>query len=367
MSAGLLGAGAVHGPVHRPTAAVRARHERKQSIPQAELARLVAEWSTGVEPTEVAGIAEVLERGRFVPAHRTALRCGGTTVSYGELFESLDRRTAVAGCSERAGIWPRVAAATAAVRAGAPLPVPTPHGRTVLVGAGALAAAAADRRSVAAECWENTDRATGSAHIRLLAAPRAGHDLLIELLAAIADGATLVVATDDEHADPAALAELIAEHSVTHVVADLGMLAAFDDIGVTTLPTVRRWDVAGTACPASLSRLLTALSPRSTARAAYRLPEYAGPAARGPLDGTGRMRPIPGARLLVLNHAGHPVPPGMVGEIYLGGVSLAHGYAEPAETAQRFVTVPFLPGVRLLRTGESARWTTDGWLVDATA
>ena len=56
-------------------------------------------------------------------------------------------------------------------------------------------------------------------------------------------------------------------------------------------------------------------------------------------------------------------PPGVVGEIYVGGWGVARGYLNrPELSAQRFIADPFMPGRRLYRSGDLARWGADGQL-----
>jgi amino acid adenylation domain-containing protein len=73
---------------------------------------------------------------------------------------------------------------------------------------------------------------------------------------------------------------------------------------------------------------------------------------------------IDNTQVYVLDAHGQLVLPGTSGELYVGGVCLARGYfARAGLTAEKFVPHPFgEPGERLYRSGDLARWRTDGTL-----
>lgn len=72
-------------------------------------------------------------------------------------------------------------------------------------------------------------------------------------------------------------------------------------------------------------------------------------------------RPPPEAAAYVL-FTSNPVPPGVTGEVHIGGAGVARGYVgAPGLTAARFAPDPLadLPGSRLYRTGDLGRWLPD--------
>ncbi|UGT59907.1 non-ribosomal peptide synthetase [Nocardia asteroides] len=187
---------------------------------------------------------------------------------------------------------------------------------------------------------------------------------LLELLLAILRGGTLVVVPQSVYGGEE-LSELIREQRVSHAVIPPAALATFDPSGLDTLRVVI---AGGEASPPELIARWAVPLPDGTVRAYY---NGYGP-TETTVDSNISAPLVPGARVtiggpqdgtqsLVLNARLQPVPVGVAGELYIGGVQLARGYlARPGLTAERFVANPFRGGERMYRTGDVVRWTRDG-------
>ena len=72
-------------------------------------------------------------------------------------------------------------------------------------------------------------------------------------------------------------------------------------------------------------------------------------------------RPIANTKIYILNKNLQPLPLGIAGDLYVSGPGLARGYHNrPEITAERFVDNPFIPGARMYKTGDLARYLVDG-------
>ncbi|HSF43959.1 MAG TPA: amino acid adenylation domain-containing protein [Thermoanaerobaculia bacterium] len=184
-------------------------------------------------------------------------------------------------------------------------------------------------------------------------------------------GARLVVAAPGTHGDSAWLVWRIREDGITVMHFVPSMLRPFlEEPGVEACRSLRDVMASGEALPSDLAR-------RFFARLGARLHNLYGPteaavdvtswACEPGSDGAVPIgRPIANTRICLLDRDLSPVPVGVAGELYIGGVNLARGYfRRPGLTAERFVPDRAAgrgsaPGARLYRTGDLARYREDG-------
>ncbi|WP_240467962.1 non-ribosomal peptide synthetase [Streptomyces dangxiongensis] len=197
---------------------------------------------------------------------------------------------------------------------------------------------------------------------------------LWELLLPVVCGAAVVQARPGGHRDADYLHELIDRHGVTvcHFVPSMlrEFIASADaaGAGTGTHPGVRLFLSGGEKLSAELAGRFLDRYPAARLFNQYGPTEAvidvtAGQVRRPVPADVPIGRPVPGTELLVLDADGRPQPPGVPGELFIGGVQLARGYlGSPALTAERFVPHPFAPGERLYATGDRVRCLTDGSL-----
>ncbi|MFF5100348.1 MULTISPECIES: condensation domain-containing protein [Actinosynnema] len=201
---------------------------------------------------------------------------------------------------------------------------------------------------------------------RVLPTPFGSASSIVELLAPLVAGATLVPPHGADpldvigregatvaFLDPDAV-ERLADSSVRH---DLRSLRSVVTGGQVLKPEVCR--NAAAALP-SLALWHAYGASETTSTCAYYDCANLGPdRKRVPIG-----RPVDGVVLRVLDERMNLVPRGAVGELHVGGAGLADGYTDrDTESARpRFAPDPFQPGGVLWRTGDAVRWNADGEL-----
>ncbi|ROM86457.1 non-ribosomal peptide synthetase [Pseudomonas brassicacearum] len=182
----------------------------------------------------------------------------------------------------------------------------------------------------------------------------------------LAQGGRLVLPAPGEELEMSRLAQLIAQHQVSHGLSLPSLYQALlDQLQRSTgTDSLACWIVAGEACPPSLiaqhsktlphARLVNEYGPtEATVWATYEVLE--------PNRNVSIGRPIAGMDLRLLNEFDTACGIGEPGEIVLAGPTLARGYRhKPEETAKAFVTLA--DGTRAYRTGDLACWLADGRL-----
>ncbi|MCY7894549.1 amino acid adenylation domain-containing protein [Bacillus vallismortis] len=202
---------------------------------------------------------------------------------------------------------------------------------------------------------------------RLLAVTTVAFDIsALELFLPLISGAQIVIAKKETIREPQTLAQMIEYFDINIMQATPTLWHALVANEPETLRGLRVL-VGGEALPSGLLQALHELQcpvtnlygPTETtiwSAAAFLEKGVKGVPPIG--------KPIWNTQVYVLDHGLQPVPPGVVGELYIAGTGLARGYfRRPDLTAERFIADPYgPPGTRMYRTGDQARWRADGSL-----
>ncbi|BCL80831.1 hypothetical protein ccbrp13_32960 [Ktedonobacteria bacterium brp13] len=194
---------------------------------------------------------------------------------------------------------------------------------------------------------------------------------LWELLGPWLVGACSVLLSNDQVKDSALLIQRVQQEAITilHLVPSL-LHALLQDAAFGQCGSVRSLQCGGEAVSVELVR-------RAFAELGVEVHQFYGPteAAISVTGWTGKSqqqiehlslgRPIANTQLYLVDRSWELVPPGMRGEIWIGGEAVAQGYLQqPEQTAERFVPDPYSgkAGARVYRTGDEGRYRSNGEL-----
>jgi amino acid adenylation domain-containing protein len=197
-------------------------------------------------------------------------------------------------------------------------------------------------------------------------------DAVFEIFGPLCHGLPLLIVPAQTVRDGAALAAFMANRGVTRAltVPGLARSMADDERAMRSLRGLRSWTLSGEEVKADLLIRLQRQLPGCEFIVQYGSSEVSSDAAifkarefegeRVPIG-----RPLPNVQVYVLDRHQEPVPIGVCGEIYVGGIGVARGYINRIELqAERFLPDPFGadPSGRIYRTGDLGRWRPDGQL-----
>ncbi len=195
-------------------------------------------------------------------------------------------------------------------------------------------------------------------------------DSVWEIFGPLLGGIPLVIVPDTELIDTHSFVNLLARQHVTRLVLVPSllrlMLETYPDLR-TPLPDLHLWVSSGEALSSELANDFITRLPDRILLNLYGSSEVAADSTffeiRQPVSRVMIGRPIFNTEAYILDEYLQPVPVGVSGEIYVGGIGLARGYCQQPElTRERFISNPFShePSARLYKTGDLGRYLSDG-------
>ncbi|GAA3600966.1 hypothetical protein GCM10022419_101410 [Nonomuraea rosea] len=201
-----------------------------------------------------------------------------------------------------------------------------------------------------------------------LSAALTSSDSVRQVFGSLLEGTPVVVPPRGSRRDPTRLLPELSRHRVTRLLVTpslLRSLLALAEDPAAELGTVRRWFLSGEPVTPGLLRHARACLPGARFTNLYATTET--PVTFGDVteeeDVVTVGRPPEDTDLLLLDSRMRQVPPGEVGEVFVGGEALTSGYlGDPEATRAAYLPHPARPGRRLYRTGDLGRLTADGRL-----
>ncbi|HEX5873144.1 MAG TPA: amino acid adenylation domain-containing protein, partial [Pyrinomonadaceae bacterium] len=199
-------------------------------------------------------------------------------------------------------------------------------------------------------------------------------DFVWEVFGPLLQGIPGVIIPDDVVKDPRELNRVLAANHVTRIVLVPSLLRAMlDDLGgrKKQLPDLKIWVCSGEALPIDLCERFKAILPDRVLLNLYGSSEASADSTYYEVEDREFTRniligsPLDNTQIYLLDERLRPAPAGTPAELHIGGDGLARGYlGRPELTAEKFIPDPFskVPGQRLYKTGDLARWTDEGKL-----
>ncbi|WP_276735262.1 non-ribosomal peptide synthetase [Bacillus sp. (in: firmicutes)] len=191
---------------------------------------------------------------------------------------------------------------------------------------------------------------------------------LTSMFTPLLSGAKAVLLHEEEAKDILAIKHQLSRHRITHmIIVPVLYRALLDVVQPEDVKTLRVVTLAGEAADRELIDRSMAICPHTELANEY------GPTENSVATTVMRHmekqtyvsigQPIDGTQVLILNSNHQLQPIGVAGELCIAGTGLARGYVNLPELTERaFIQNPFKPETRMYRTGDAARWMTDGTL-----
>lgn len=183
-----------------------------------------------------------------------------------------------------------------------------------------------------------------------------------EMFMALLSGASLYILSKQTIHDFVTFENYLSENELTIITLPPTYLTHLTPERITSL---RIMITAGSSASAPLVnkwkdklRYINAYGPTETSICAT---TWEAPAHEFPVQSVPIGKPIQNTHIYIVGEDLQPLPIGSEGELCIGGVGLARGYwNRPDLTAEKFVDNPFVPGEKMYRTGDLAKWLADG-------
>ncbi len=184
-----------------------------------------------------------------------------------------------------------------------------------------------------------------------------------QIFLALLNGATLVGVSKDRIIDPVDLTKVLQEYSVTHLHATPSYLEHLDNL--TSCKELRRVIAGGEICTRSLAEKMTKVTdfyneygPTETTISSTMCKIDEGQLERNIIS---IGKPLMNTELYILSDNLSLKPIGVFGELCISGDGLSRGYLNQEDlNSEKFIPHPFIEGAKLYKTGDVARWISDG-------